>query len=336
MRRHWTGYCSQGPPKHFCLFPSNVNHSMKSKWSISLNTPRSQLQITKHQCRTLPVKEGKTDVLVEQCNNSWTPRAQPGPSSMTHSSFLLPAYESTHACHAFIADTLEWTLSASASHLTHTSKSALQKGWHNFAYFFLLSASTKLQWALQLKYRSGGPHAVKAKANCQVRTVNTQIKAANGNYTYNIINCSTYTTNCNWEVKEHEPLGPQWGSQEARHRTKESLRPASQADLQTGSTKYTERNVEIWEYGVRFLLMWKITSGQMQLLKAWVPHVQLNLGMGWERRTCIYTAHCTDMHIFLCSNTFLISITSYFKSLQSTVMQEDNGGFSFQLQNFDL
>lgn len=47
------------------------------------------------------------------------------------------------------------------------------------------------------------------------------------------------------ELKECEPLRPQWGPQEARHRIKGSLRPLTHADLQTESTKCTERILEI-------------------------------------------------------------------------------------------
>lgn len=60
-------------------------------------------------------------------------------------------------------------------------------------YLFLLSASINLQRAPQLKYCSAGAYAVKAKAKSQIKTVNTQFKAANGNYTDNIINRLTYS-----------------------------------------------------------------------------------------------------------------------------------------------
>jgi len=44
---------------------------------------------------------------------------------------------------------------------------------------------------LELKYCSAHPGAVKAKS--QVRTVNTQLKAENGNYADNIISGTTYS-----------------------------------------------------------------------------------------------------------------------------------------------
>lgn len=85
------------------------------------------------------------------------------------------------------------TLSELASHLISTSRPTLQGGWHNFIYLFLLSASISLQRVPQLKHCSASPRPVKAKAKSQLRTANTQCKAANGNYTDNMINRSIYS-----------------------------------------------------------------------------------------------------------------------------------------------
>lgn len=122
-----------------------------------------------------------------------------------------------------------------------------QKGWHKFMYSFLFSASINLQPALQLNYCSAGLCAVKAKAKSQVRAANTQFNAATMQKTlptvwHTVTNCSSE------ELNECEPLMPQWGSRQARHKIKRSLRLVIYPDLWTESRVHWKgsRNSRTW------------------------------------------------------------------------------------------
>lgn len=106
---HWA--VVKAHPKHFCLFFKNVNYSMKFKWNINLNTPRSWLQRMKHQ--TKKVKKTQTNTHPNSYNSVTTAGlsedTQPGlhpvyqwPSASSHS-WLTKAL---CVCYAFIADTL--------------------------------------------------------------------------------------------------------------------------------------------------------------------------------------------------------------------------------------
>lgn len=94
---HWA--VVKAHPKHFCLFFKNVNYSMKFKWNINLNTPRSWLQRMKHQTKKVKKNPNKhTPQFLQQCNNSWTLRRHPARLtpclSMTQCKFSQLAYKS--------------------------------------------------------------------------------------------------------------------------------------------------------------------------------------------------------------------------------------------------